>query len=149
MCDTTARSNSLWWANLAPAAIHFGVANVIQMLEPALCGGPTLHPLYFMSVQPSCDTHARSSSLWCTTPAPTVFHFGVASLWYKCSIQFSVVDQPCSHCISFRCSPCDTHARSKSMVYQPCTHGISLGCSQCVIQQLDQILCGVPIWHAL
>jgi len=38
------------WTNLAPAAFNFGVANVVQMLDPAFCGGPTLHPLHFISV---------------------------------------------------------------------------------------------------
>ena len=49
------------------------------MLDPALCGGPTLHPLHVISVQP-IDTNARSSPLLWTFPAPTVFHFGVANV---------------------------------------------------------------------
>ena len=48
--DAKARSSSLWWTNLAPTAFHLGVPNVTQMLDPALCGGPTLHPLYYISV---------------------------------------------------------------------------------------------------
>ena len=84
-CNTNARSNSLWWTNSAHTAFHVGAANVIQMLDPAPCGGPTLHPLHFISVCP---------------------------MQYKCSIQPSVVGQPCTHCISFRCSQCCTNARS-------------------------------------
>ena len=50
ICDTNARSSSLWWTKLAPTAFHFGVPNVIHMIDPILCGGPTLHPLHLISV---------------------------------------------------------------------------------------------------
>ena len=38
-CNTNDRSSPLWWTNLAPTAFNFGVANVVQMLDPAFCLG--------------------------------------------------------------------------------------------------------------
>ena len=123
VCDTSVRSSSLWWTNFVPIACHFGVANLIQMLDPALCGGPTLHTLSFSSVSP---------------------------VLYNCSIQFFVVEQPCTHCISSRCGQCDTDGRSNSLWWgQPCTHCMSCRCSPFVIQVLDPAFCGGSTSHQL
>ena len=121
-CGTNARSSFLWWANLAPTAFHFGVTNVIQRLDPALCGGPTLHPLHFISVCP---------------------------MWHKCSIQLSVVDQPCTHCITIRCSQNDTNARSSFLWWPNLAPNVFHFGVANVIQMLDPALCAGPTLHPL
>ena len=147
-CDTNARSSSLWWTNLAPTVLHFGVAKMIQMLDPIFCGGPTLHPMYFISVWPMWYRCSIQLSVL-DQPCTHCISFRCRKLWYKCSVQFSVVNQPCTHCISFRCRQCDTDARSNSLWWINLAPTVFHFGVANVIQMLDPILCGGQIWHTL
>ena len=119
-CDTNARSSSLWWTNLAPTVLQFGVAKMIQMLDPFfVVAQPCTHCISFRCGQ--CDTDARSCSLCWTNLAPTAFHFGVEN--------------------------CDTNARSNSLwSFNLAPTAFHFGVAN-VIQMLDPILCGGSTLH--